>query len=156
LQIRVSPAQKAAIHRYAKNAGMALSQWVLSKVFPPVQEAFQRLLVQLKDGSNPKLILAQVHDLLKEVTPDEFELMVALPPGAALSKYLANYIAAMVEYTAVQKNRKAPLWTRQVPPLSEPVFVSELKSLRLYLLTHSPPPFRRRNLFIDATIGKRV
>ena len=103
-----------------------------------------------------KLILAQVHDLLHEVTPAEFDLMVALPPAAVLSDYLANYIAAMIEYTAVQKKRKAPRWTRMVPPLSEPVFVSDLKSLRLYLLTHSPPPFRRRNLFVDTTIGGRV
>jgi hypothetical protein len=29
-------------------------------------------------------------------------------------------------------------------------------SLRLYLLTHSPAPFRRRNIFIDASVGSRV
>jgi hypothetical protein len=40
--------------------------------------------------------------------------------------------------------------------LTEPVFGSELQSLRLYLLTHSPPPFRARNIFIDATLGDRV
>jgi hypothetical protein len=36
------------------------------------------------------------------------------------------------------------------------VFGSTLVSLRLYLLTHSPPPFRRRNIFIDATVGSSV
>jgi hypothetical protein len=156
LQIRVSPEQKTAIDHYAKNAGMALSQWVLNKILPPAREVFQELLAQLKSGSNPKLILAQMHDLLSKVTPDEFELMVALPPRVILPQYLANYIAAMIEYTAVQKKRKAPLWTRQIPPLDEPKFVSDLKSLRLHLLTHSPPPFRRRNLFIDTTVGGRV
>jgi len=29
-------------------------------------------------------------------------------------------------------------------------------SLRLYLLTHSPAAFRRRNIFIDATVGAQV
>jgi hypothetical protein len=41
-------------------------------------------------------------------------------------------------------------------PLAEPVFGSDLMSLRLYLLTHSPAPFRRRNIFIDASVGFRV
>ena len=35
-------------------------------------------------------------------------------------------------------------------------FASELKSLRLHLLTKSPAPFRRRNLFVDSTLGDRV
>lgn len=29
-------------------------------------------------------------------------------------------------------------------------------SLRLHLLTRSPPPFRRRNLFVDSSIGQRA
>jgi hypothetical protein len=40
--------------------------------------------------------------------------------------------------------------------LPQPVFGSELKALRLHLLTNSPPAFRRRNIFIDATLGDRV
>jgi len=32
----------------------------------------------------------------------------------------------------------------------------ELLGLRLHLLTHSPAPFRRRNIFIDASVGARV
>jgi len=31
-----------------------------------------------------------------------------------------------------------------------------LQSLRLHLLTHSPPPFRRRNIFIDSSPDKQV
>ncbi|MDO8580740.1 MAG: hypothetical protein Q7S13_04600, partial [Candidatus Omnitrophota bacterium] len=87
---------------------------------------------------------------------DEFELAVAQPPVVSLSPYLANYIAAMVEYTAVKKGRRAPAWTRDIPPLEQPVFGSDLGSLKLHLLTHSPPPFRRRNLFVDSTVGQRV
>jgi hypothetical protein len=50
----------------------------------------------------------------------------------------------------------APAWTRSIPPLAEPVFGSDLCSLRLYLLTNSPPPFRGRNIFIDSTLGDQV
>ena len=156
LQIRVSPQEKAAIARYAKRAGMGISQWVLSQSLPPGQEIFQGLLGELTRASNPKYVLAEIHDRLNGAGADEFERMVAQPPGPGLSDYLANYITAMIEYTAVQKGRAAPSWTAKVPPLKTPVFGSDLQSLRLYLLTHSPPPFRRRNIFIDATIGQRV
>ena len=135
---------------------MGISQWVLSKSLPPGQQAFQALIDQLKTASNPKYVLAEIHDMLSEAGADEFELMVAQPFGFGLTDYLANYVAAMIEYTAVQKGRKAPIWTEKVPLLKIPVFGSDLKSLQLYLLTHSPPPFRRRNIFIDATVGQRV
>ena len=62
----------------------------------------------------------------------------------------------MVEQAASHKGLAPPPWIVRVPPLDEPYFGTDLKSLRLYLLTHSPPPFRRRNIFIDATLGDRV
>ncbi len=62
----------------------------------------------------------------------------------------------MIEYTANQKGTSPPAWVREIKPLSQPVFGTDLMSLRLYLLTHSPPPFRYRNIFIDSTVGKRV
>lgn len=114
------------------------------------------MLLQLKSASNPKYVLAQIHDMLNAAGADEFEQMVAQPPGMALSDYWANYVAAMIEYTASRKGRKPPSWVSRVPPLKVPVFGSDLKNLRLYLLTHSPPPFCRRNIFIDATVGQRV
>ncbi len=135
---------------------MGVSQWVLSRAFPSQQQAFQKLVDQFKNSSNPKYILAEIHDLLSAASADEFELMVARPLPVSLTPFLANYVAAMVEYTAVKKKKNAPLWTREIPPLEQPVFGSDLESLKLHLLTHSPPPFRRRNLFIDSTIGQRV
>lgn len=156
LQIRVSPREKAAIARYAKTAHMGISQWVLSKALPPGQQVFQDLFLQLKSASNPKYVLAQIHDMLNAAGADEFEQMVAQSPGVSLNDYWANYVAAMIEYTASRKGKKPPSWASRVPPLKIPVFGSDLKSLRLYLLIHSPPPFRRRNIFIDATVGQRV
>jgi len=54
------------------------------------------------------------------------------------------------------KNTQPPAWTEDVPPLDEPIFGSSLQSLRLHLLTNSPPAFSRRNIFIDSNIGDRV
>ena len=62
----------------------------------------------------------------------------------------------MVAYACQKQCVALPAWTRTVEPLTLPVFASTLQSLRLHLLTHSPPPFRRRNLFIDASLGDRV
>ncbi len=156
LQIRVSPGEKAAIARYARRANMGISEWVLSKALPSQQQAFADLLVKLKSASDASYVFAEIHDLLNTAAADEFESMTAFAPPVSLPSYLANYVAAMVEYAAAQKERKVPFWTRDISPLDAPVFGSDLTSLRLYLLTHSPPPFRRRNIFIDSTIGQRV
>jgi hypothetical protein len=80
---------------------------------------------------------------------------IASPPSR-LTPYLANYVAAMTEYACAQKGLAPPSWTGATARLAEPVFGSKLMSLRLYLLTHSPAPFRRRNIFIDASVGSRV
>jgi hypothetical protein len=62
----------------------------------------------------------------------------------------------MVEYACAKRGVAVPAWTRSIAPLDEPVFGSDLESLRLYLLTRSPAPFRVRNIFIDATLGDRI
>jgi hypothetical protein len=62
----------------------------------------------------------------------------------------------MVEQASAVAGASPPDWTRRVKPLERPWFASPLKNLRLHLLAHSPPPFRRRNLFVDSSIGDRV
>ena len=73
-----------------------------------------------------------------------------------LSLFQQNYLAAMVEQAAAQRGVEPPAWVRDVPPLETPYFASGLRTLRQYLMAVSPVPFKRRNLFIDATIGDRV
>jgi len=51
---------------------------------------------------------------------------------------------------------EVPPWVQSVAPLREPVFGTSLPSLRLHLLMHTPAPFRRRNLFIDSSVGDPV
>ena len=65
-------------------------------------------------------------------------------------------VVAMVEVAAHQKGIQVPTWTQEIAPLPQPYFGSSFKNLQLYLLAHSPVPFRRRNIFIDATIGERI
>jgi hypothetical protein len=155
LQIRVSPAEKAAIRRAAQRAGMEMSAYVLARVLPPSARRFQELTEACADAGRARFALAELSAWLATLAAAELHEAVASPPPA-LAPYLANYVAAMVEYACGRTGGEPPAWTRAVAPLTEPAFGSTLMSLRLYLLTHSPPPFRRRNIFIDASVGSRV
>ena len=156
LQIRVSESQKAALRRQAKRAGMSMSDWVLSRVLPPLRETFQGLLKALSTAEKPGYVLAELNELLTQLTTGEFKLAVSESPQVQLDPYWSNYVAATIEQAAASKSTEAPSWTENVQPLEEPVFGSSLKSLRLHLLTHSPVAFRCRNIFIDSSIGDRV
>ena len=160
LQIRVSPAQKAAIQRAAARADMDMSSWVLGKLLPPAGPRFRELARALAagvaDAAERRFAFAELSDFLVALAPGEFANAVLEPPPPDLDPYTANYLAAMVE-TAAHRNRlPPPAWTERVAPLDEPVFGTPFTSLRLHLLTAAPPAFRRRNIFIDASIGARV
>ena len=118
---------------------------------------FQEYLVQLAQHDQQKLVFAALNDFLSNLPSHEFTLALSPPPQAELlSLYAANYVAAMIELAAHQKGVLAPFWVNDIKPLDEPHFEISLLNLRLYLLTHSPPPFRKRNIFIDASVGDRV
>lgn len=156
LQIRLSQSQKAALRRHAKRAGMSMSDWMLSNALPPLRETFQDLLKALSTAEKPGYVLAELNELLTQLSAGEFKLAVSEPPQVQLDPYWENYVAATIEQAAARKNTEAPSWTGDVQPLEEPAFGSSLKSLRLHLLTHSPVAFRCRNIFIDSSIGDRV
>ena len=103
-----------------------------------------------------RFVFADIHDLLANLRPDEFSDVVRHGPDVALSPFRANYLCGMVEYAAGLKGVRPPSWTADVAPLKDPWFGTDLKNLRLHLLTNSPAPFRRRNIFIDSSIGTRV
>lgn len=155
LQIRVSADAKAAIQRAAVRAGMDMSSYVLSRVLS-VPAAQFRDCVEACTGPAPRFALAELNSLLSALTAGELRDAIAASPPPGLTPFLINYIAAMVECACAKRAVAVPAWTRLVAPLAEPAFGSDLQSLRLHLLTHSPPPFRSRNLFIDATLGSQV
>ena len=157
IQIRVTPRQKAALKRLAAAAGQELSSYVLSRVLPAAPRRFQELFALLAAGDDePRYALAELNDLLSSLARDELGEAVAHAQVTGLSPWLANYVAAMVEQACHLKGAAPPAWTGRVAPLEMPWFAAPLKSVRLHLLRASPIAFRRRNLFVDATIGARV
>jgi hypothetical protein len=114
--------------------------------------AFLDLTVRLDEGKSA-FILAELNDLLTAADGDEIS---SLPPACIGDQYLANYVAAMVELAAHLRGVLPPPWTSGIKPLAKPVFIVPWQSLRAHLLLESPVPFRRRNIFINASIGARV
>lgn len=156
LQIRLTPAQKALLRRRAKQAGQDLSTYVLSRVAPPSAETFRRLLALLRLPAERRFALAALNEFLHELAAGEFGEAVATAEIRGLSDLDLNLAAAMVEQTAFRKGTTPPPWVRVVPPLDEPYFATDLKSLRAHLLRCSPVPYRRRNLFVDSGVGDTV
>ena len=155
LQIRISQVEKSALQRAAARAGLDLSAYVLGRVHSPPRAEFRQALRALGQG-DASFALAEVNALLSRFTAGELREALADGLPESLSPYLANYVAAMVETTCAKRSVAVPGWTRAVVPLTEPAFGSTLQSLRLYLLTHSPAAFRRRNIFVDATLDDQV
>jgi uncharacterized protein (DUF1778 family) len=156
LQIRVTPQQKRALKRRAEAAGCDVSSYVLSRLVPPAQDRFADILRALAAGADHRFALAELNDFLHGCAPVAFGEAVARADLGDLSPYLANYVAAMVEQAADQKHRPPPAWVRAVVPLDVPHFATGLAGLRMYLLRSAPIPFKRRNIFVDASVGARV
>ncbi len=156
IQLRVTPAQKADLSRRARAAGLGLSEWMLGRLIPDQRVRFHALARSLATTSRASYVLAELHDLLAGLHRADLANVTEGFDGSKLSDVLANQLAAMVETAAARLRTAPPSWVDQVRPLSTPWFASELVSLRLHLLCSSPPAFRRRNLFVDATLGDRV
>jgi hypothetical protein len=156
LQVRVTPRQKATLKRLAAAAGQDLSSYVLARALPATGLRFEAILQSLADAGERRFALAELNDLLSGLAPVELGDAVARADLARLSPFLKNYVAAMVELATSRKGVEPPAWVAAIPPLERPYFAAPLAGLRWHLLTASPPAFKRRNLFVDATLGARV
>jgi hypothetical protein len=160
IQLRVSAREKSAVRAAAQRAGMEMSAWILSRLLPPLQQQFSdkvRTLTHCEgDAVKRRYALADLNDFLAHVSPADLDDVLLVTPLLPKSPLIANYLAAMVELVCNSEKTATPMWTRQIEPLSEPYFGTELLSLRLYLLRASPPSFKRRNLFVDTSVGARV
>jgi uncharacterized protein (DUF1778 family) len=155
LQIRIRPEQKELLQRLACRAGQDMSAYVLSRVLPETRVRFTRLLEALRADDQPAFVLAELNDLLSGVASGELVRAVEHADLAGLSPYLQNYVAAMVELAAHRREVPPPAWVRDVAPLEDPHFATPLAGLRPYLLRAAPVPFKRRNIFIDSSLGDR-
>lgn len=134
-----------------------MSSYVLSRVLPSPVLDMEDLLVALRgaDEEERRYLLAELNDLLSGLDGKEVRSLEGVRLDG-LSPFLANYVAAMVELAASRHGVVPPTWTANVPPLDRPYFATPMVSLRLHLLRSSPVAFKRRNIFIDATLGDRV
>lgn len=122
-----------------------------------LQTRFAQLLQLLREDDQRGFVLAELNDLLASLTSGELSNAVEHADLTGLTPYLRNYVAAMVELAAHQRDVPPPAWVREVEPLEmEPHFATPLASLRLHLLRTAPVPFKRRNIFIDSSLGDRV
>lgn len=150
------PEDKRTLRRLAQAAGQDVSSYVLSRALPDQRLRFEEILAALAQDQDHHYALAELNDFLNGLAPVEVAGAVAHAEMASLSPFLRNYVAAMVEQAVQAIGVAPPSWTRAVTPLAEPHFVTPLTGLRLHLLKSSPVPFKRRNLFIDASLGARV
>jgi hypothetical protein len=124
---------------------------------PDSRMRFAALLKALRDDDQTRFVLAELNDFLSGLSGGELPRALEHADLTGLSPYLRNYVAAMVELAAHQRDVPPPVWVRDVEPLeTTPHFATSLVSLRLHLLRTSPVPFKRRNIFIDSSIGDRV
>lgn len=156
LQIRVSAKEKVLLRRMAKDAGVSLSEFVLSRVLGSDRRRFHDVARSLARAESKSFAFAELNDLLSGLSRERLPHAIAERPTAQLDSYTWNYLAAMVEVAALRKNLPIPQWIMEIEPLSNPVFATSLESLRLHLLTSAPLPFRRRNIFVDSSVGDRV
>lgn len=157
IQIRVTPRQKTALKRLAAASGQELSSYVLARVLPASSRRFRELLELLGSGDDePRYALAELNDLLTGLAGEELGEAVAQAELAGLPPWLANYVAAMVEQACRLRGAVPPAWAGRISSLDTPWFATSLLSVRLHLMRASPVAFRRRNLFVDSTIGARV
>lgn len=156
LQIRVTPAEKAAIEHAARHAGMGMSSYVLRKVLPDRAAQWNDLLREIGRSDGARISLATLSGWLAGLGASELRDALEAPPPAGLSAVTVNTIAAMVEHLCAMRGVVAPRWTQEIRALETPEFGSRLTSLRLHLLTNSPAAFRSRNLFVDTAVGGQV
>jgi hypothetical protein len=156
LQIRVSGVEKELIRKHARERGMDISSYVLSKALPEESGELRELVYQASVSIQYPAVLAEINDYLTSLRKGRMKKILPYISLDHLDEFLSNYIAAMIEYACIRKDIAPPEWTRKIPPLRRPWFASNLKSLRLHLLLNSPPPFKARNIFIDSSIGDRV
>ena len=156
LQIRVTSTQKSAIKRLARRAGQSVSGYVLSRLLPEERVRFGAILSALREDGEWRFVLAELNDFLADLSASEFDDAIADAELQGLSPLLRNYVAAMIEQTAARMGADPPAWTADVEPLDKPHFPVPFRSLRPHLLRVAPVAFKRRNIFVDSTVGDRV
>jgi hypothetical protein len=150
LQIRVSPAEKAALRRLADQAGVSVSAFVLQRALPRTHEGISARIRHLQGGKDLLNALSDFMLYLSTLSHDEFEDGVAAAELAELTTLQLNCAAAAVEHESWRRGLATPFWTGTIPPLERPYFAWGLRSLRPRLLRVTPAAFKRRNVYVPS------
>lgn len=145
------------IHKFPMTVhAAAMKTHVRGRLLPGRAAQWRGLLRELLRSDDKRPALAALSNWLSNLAPGELADALQAPPPAGLPELPANTVAAMVEHLCALAGEHPPAWTRDIAPLAQPAFGSDLKSLRLHLLTSSPAAFRRRNLFVDTVVGGQL
>ncbi|GJM08166.1 MAG: hypothetical protein DHS20C11_04420 [Lysobacteraceae bacterium] len=156
LQIRVSESDKKLIRLAAKNAGVDMSAYILQCVLTAKEREFRQLLATFETGDRT-LLFAELIDFLSRLSVPEISVMHKPQPELErLDAYTQNYVCALFEQRCEQLGVPTPGWVGDTAPLEYPVFGTNLRALRPYLLINAPAAFKRRNIFVDSGVGDRV
>ena len=155
LQIRVTPAEKAALKRLAADAGQSVSAFVLARALPQGHDGVNRRVRALGGGKMLSNTMSDLQLYLSSLSPHEFEAAVAGVDIEELTPLQANCAAAAVEGEAWRRARKAPAWTQAIEPLGQPYFAWGLPSLRPHLMRVTPAPLKRRNVYLPDSADTR-
>lgn len=135
---------------------MDMSSWILGCVLPPENARFQELARALAEPEGRGFALAELEDFLRPLRGGAFARATSELPKALVDPVTLNHLAGAIELGAANRGVDPPPWTCRVPIPADPVFGTALDSARLYLLTHAPAAFRRRNVFVDSSIDERA
>ena len=153
LQIRVSPAEKAALKRLASLSGQTVSAYVLAQALPAATDSLSASLKELRvEPPEPAPDLAPLRRSLSVLPPNEFRERLASVNVADLTNLTQNRVAALVEEVSYNLGIDPPSWVAAIPPLDRPFFRWQLPSLRPHQLRATPVSLKRRNVF-DPYLG---
>ena len=158
IQIRVSKLEKKAIKTAAYDAGLDMSAYILGHLDIDLGSQWQSLLANLQDLKleDSHFCWAAIIDFLTPLDANQFQHLFQYAEQWNLDPENQNYLAATIERKALSLNIPAPKWLSEIAPCAYPYFEDETPKLKQYLLLHGDPVFRRRNIFIDSSIGGRI
>jgi len=115
--------------------------------------AFARLTYAVARAERISYPLPELNDLLTAATGEE---VLRLPSPEIDGACRLNYVTAMVEVAAHRAGVVPPDWALTVEPCHfRYSWILRCACARTCFCL-SPPPFCRRNIFIDSTLGDRV
>lgn len=150
LQIRISPAQKDVLKSLAADAGVSVSEYVLSKALPSHRLDFQERVEALRSDAPRTTALSDLTNHLQSLSDLAFREATGGEGPQQMPDLMQNYVAAVVEQEAARRGVPAPEWTSSVAPLATPHFAWDLPSLRPHLMRVTPAAFKKRRVFVAA------